>query len=300
MTSTLAHDQTTARSIPVPETVHRNPVETEIGVDTRTKTRTGPRTGTAITVPHHDVPLDQVPRRSVLKGTTSHAAKAIAMIDAVGSKEKGYREMTTTTTRHTLASGRLLCHQGRGRSRNSSVEEGKLWKSRRRSRARSRKSKYRPGHIKLTEDVPVTHAIPSPSMSPRFPHLGITTLRPRRDLLCSLNRLPSLPSMPFRDNLGLAIDELVLSFFFPPDCLFLRSKVYYHERYPFYDTVTILLSALHIHHSTRPLHHLSLSHLTLPLWFLALLSRSCLFAFGPFNLVFLIATYYKCTPSDSH
>jgi len=30
--------------------------------------------------------------RDVLKGTTSHAAKAIAMIDAVGSKEKGYRD----------------------------------------------------------------------------------------------------------------------------------------------------------------------------------------------------------------
>ena len=28
----------------------------------------------------------------MLKGTTSHAAKAIAMIDAVGSKEKGYRD----------------------------------------------------------------------------------------------------------------------------------------------------------------------------------------------------------------
>jgi len=32
------------------------------------------------------------PSQSVSKGTTSHAAKAIAMIDAAGSKEKGYRD----------------------------------------------------------------------------------------------------------------------------------------------------------------------------------------------------------------
>ena len=64
MISTLARVQTTARNIPVPETVHQSRVETEIEVDTGIKTRTELRTGTVTTVPHRDVPLDQLHRRT--------------------------------------------------------------------------------------------------------------------------------------------------------------------------------------------------------------------------------------------
>ena len=129
---------------------------------------------------------------------------------------------------------------------------------------------------------------------------GTTTLRPRRDLLSSLNRHPSLSRTPFMlsGQPRTHIDELILSSLIPFGYSFFQSKVYYHECYSFYDTVTILLSTLHILH-LHPFHHLS--HLTLPLW--PCFSHAHVLpppAFGPFNLVFLIITYYRCPSSDSH
>ena len=62
--STLARDQTIARNIPVPETVHRNPVEIEIGAVTRKRKGTDMITGTATTVLRRGAPLDQVLRKT--------------------------------------------------------------------------------------------------------------------------------------------------------------------------------------------------------------------------------------------